>query len=475
MRSSSVLVIVGLQCLWMSAVAQPPQYVWDRTFGGDSADYARCLLPARDGGYFISGVTRSFGSGDQDFWLVKTTADGDSLWSKSIGGPYHENGYSMDTTNDGSVVLAGWSWSFSGGIGFLSKINSDGDSIWSRIYGGGTVGPMIMSVSQTSDGNFTLSGFRTWINSHQIGYWMARANSSGDTLWNKGYGADEFNRCFTALHTSDGGYLLVGWTGHQDFQPEHCLVIKTDQNGDSLWGQMYEMRSEFYKAAESNNGDYLILCDSTYGSAIFTNALRISSNGNPLWHHTWIDRELSCALPTTDGGFILGGSIAASPQTSDLLLQRIDADGNDLWSWTYDRGNQEGCTAILRHSEGGLVLAGNTGMNGMSDFWLIRTTTPDLNSDHVHINRPRCFSLDQNYPNPFNAQTEIQFDMFKTANASLVVYNLLGREVSILVNGSLAAGLHRTPFYGQNLPSGVYVYRLSVGDQSISKRMMLLK
>ena len=88
---------------------------------------------------------------------------------------------------------------------------------------------------------------------------------------------------------------------------------------------------------------------------------------------------------------------------------------------------------------------------------------------------PEAYALRQNFPNPFNPSTEILFDLPEDAMVSLVVYDVLGREVARLVQEELRAGTHRARFDAGNLPSGVYFYRMQAGDFHSTHRMTLLK
>ena len=83
--------------------------------------------------------------------------------------------------------------------------------------------------------------------------------------------------------------------------------------------------------------------------------------------------------------------------------------------------------------------------------------------------------LQGNYPNPFNPETTIRFELPEAVHVRLVVYDVMGREVARLVDGAMPAGQHRARWDASGLPSGVYLYRLTAGDFSQTKRMTLLK
>ncbi len=83
--------------------------------------------------------------------------------------------------------------------------------------------------------------------------------------------------------------------------------------------------------------------------------------------------------------------------------------------------------------------------------------------------------IDQNYPNPFNPSTIINYTLKEKEHVSLVVYDILGKEIARLVNGIQTEGEHSVSFDGSNLPSGIYVYRLMGTNFNISKKMLLIK
>jgi hypothetical protein len=117
-------------------------------------------------------------------------------------------------------------------------------------------------------------------------------------------------------------------------------------------------------------------------------------------------------------------------------------------------------------------------MDDHSGIYQIWTASIDLNSvgvKQINSEVPDGFSLSQNYPNPFNPATKINYELRVTNYVKLNVYDALGNEIVNLVNQKQNAGSYEVEFNAENLPSGVYFYKLESGVNSITKKMFLLK
>jgi hypothetical protein len=104
--------------------------------------------------------------------------------------------------------------------------------------------------------------------------------------------------------------------------------------------------------------------------------------------------------------------------------------------------------------------------------WLTDGIVLDNPNDGIIIT---SFNLEQNYPNPFNPETIIEFQVLNTTPVSIKVYDLIGREVAVLINEVKQPGVYQVSFDGENLASGVYFYKMVAGDFSSVKKMNLLK
>lgn len=95
--------------------------------------------------------------------------------------------------------------------------------------------------------------------------------------------------------------------------------------------------------------------------------------------------------------------------------------------------------------------------------------------DDIKQGLPVSFALDQNYPNPFNPVTTIQYSVPKAGMVSLEVFNILGQRIRTLVDEFQSSGVYEIEFDGKNHPSGIYFYRLTKGNSSLTKKMVMIK
>ena len=108
-----------------------------------------------------------------------------------------------------------------------------------------------------------------------------------------------------------------------------------------------------------------------------------------------------------------------------------------------------------------------------SALLLVTITTSDIEESFNSI--PKEYALAQNYPNPFNPSTKIEYSIPQLSNVVIKAFDILGNEIETLVNAQKPAGTDKITWYAENLPSGVYFYRIQAGDYIETKKMVLLK
>ncbi|MEO5572760.1 MAG: T9SS type A sorting domain-containing protein [Bacteroidia bacterium] len=210
--------------------------LWIKTFSGTGAnnEYGRSVCQTTDGGYFIVGYTTSFGAGAEDVYLIKTDANGDTLWTKTLGGTNTDIALSGCQTNDGGYIVTGYTNSFGAGSFdiYLIKTDVNGDTLWTKCYGG-SGDDYVNSVQQTNDGGYIIAGRTTSFGGNIEGY-LIKTNGNGDTLWTKSFGylgGNDYVRC--VQQTNDGGYIIAGYTASFGSGYVDVYLIKTDSLGNS--------------------------------------------------------------------------------------------------------------------------------------------------------------------------------------------------------------------------------------------------
>lgn len=198
----------------------------------------------------------------------------------------------------------------------------------------------------------------------------------------------------------------------------------------------------------------------------YNGVIYATANGGANWTEQssgTTQRLVAVHFPSANTGYSVGysGTIIKTTNGGANWVAQISPSTNNLWG-VYFIDNLTGWAAgwhgtILHTTNGGVTYIQKTG----SDV-------------------PEGFILYQNYPNPFNPDTEIRFAVPASSgvnglNIKLVIYDVAGKEISILVNGQLESGHYTIQWNGSDFPSGVYFYRLSAGEINISRKMVLAK
>jgi hypothetical protein len=162
--------------------------LWTRAYGGTEWDYGYSVQVTHDNGFVIGGRTTSFGAGNNDVYLVKTDSTGDTLWTKTFGGTDFDIGKSVRVTQDSGYVITGITSSFGPGFYdvYLVRTDASGNAIWTRTFGGGSDDGG-ESIQETQDGGFIIAGFtasfRKGLLVHQWGdVYLIKTDSNGQVV-----------------------------------------------------------------------------------------------------------------------------------------------------------------------------------------------------------------------------------------------------------------------------------------------------
>lgn len=205
----------------------------------------------------------------------------------------------------------------------------------------------------------------------------------------------------------------------------------------------------------------------TLGNNLFAgtyNNVYLSTNNGSNWTQTTLFNRSVNALAT------IGSNIIAGTQANQDSGIFLSTNNGDSWTPVNLGFNNLGGEIVMK------FLVTSTYIFAATNMTVWRRPLTEVNGIKVISTEiPKSFSLDQNYPNPFNPVTNIRFDLPKSSSVKLLVFDLLGREMSALVNGQLIAGTYQVDWNASNYPSGVYFYKLMTDNFNATKRMVLVK
>ncbi len=383
--STSALWVMGLMLALFTQYAHA-QVRFAKTYGGTNDEWASSVQQTSDGGYIMAGRTRSFGAGGVDVFLVKTDANGNLQWAKAYGGGGADLAFSVQQTSDGGYIVAGLTHSFGAGNGdfFVVKTDANGNIQWAKTYGG-TGADTAWSVQQTSDGGYIVAGYTRSFGAGNLDIFLIKTDANGNVEWAKTYGGAGDDRAYSVQQTSDGGYILVGETRSFGAGGSDIFLIKTDEFGNVQWAKTYGgTNNEWaYSVQQTSDGGYIVagtMRTSLTNNDIFL--IKTDANGNVQWAKTYAetndDRTYS-VQQTSDGGYIVAGTRRISLNYSIFLIKTY-ANGNVQWAKTYGGSNDDWAFSVQQTPDGGYIVAGRTQSFGAGswDVFLVKT---DANGD----------------------------------------------------------------------------------------------
>ncbi len=329
-----ILIILSFSCLKDDELI----ITFNKTFGGSSHDYGYSVQETSEGGFIITGRTNSYGAeSSADVWLIKTDQNGNEEWNKTFGGSSGEIGYSVQETSDGGFIIAGYTYSYEAGEFdvWLIKTDTNGNEEWNKTFGG-SGNDYGRLVQETSDGGFIIIGFTTSYGAGSTDVWLIKTDQNGNEEWNKTFGGNSVDVGYSVQETSEGGCIITGWTYSYGTGDSDVWLIKTDQNGNEEWNKTF-------------GGS-----DDDYGKSV---------------------------QETSDGGFIIAGyTYSYGAEESDVLFIKTDQNGNEEWNKIFGGSGVDAGNSVQETSDGGFIITGYTYSYGAgsTDVWLIKT---DQNGD----------------------------------------------------------------------------------------------
>ena len=303
-------------------------------------------------------------------------------WSKTYGGASDDSPRSVIQTSDGGYALAGWTYSYGAGSCdfWLVKTDSVGGLQWNKTYGGSSI-DNAYSVVQTGDGGYALAGRTYSFGAGLSDFWLVKTDASGNMLWNRTYGGTKDDWGFQVIQSNDGGYAIVGYTNSFSASYDSWLV-KTDSAGNAQWNRTYGGASSdyTYSVVQSSDGGYAIGGHTnSFGAGNYDFWLvKADSAGSMLWNKTYgganVDNALSLIRTSDEGYALIGETLSLGAGSYDFWLVKTNSAGSMIWNKTYGGASSDSGYSVVQTIDGGYAVAGRTNSSGSTyDLWLVKT------------------------------------------------------------------------------------------------------
>jgi hypothetical protein len=394
------------------------EIIWVKNYGGSNNDYAYEIVPASEEGYFVTGRTVSANidvhgnRGDSDFWILKLNNEGDTLWTKTLGGSYADEAFSILQTSDGGCAVVGSTFSSDGDV-----VGNNGESdVWivkmdctgkleKTITLGGGFYEAAYSIIQTVDSGFVIAGCASSTDGDVHGNkgskdgWVVKLDHLGDTVWTRTYGGFYDDELKSVAQTNDGGFILAGSSrsNNGDVRGNHgggdSWVLKIDSKGEILWSKALggNKSDEANSVCQTSDGGF-VMAGYTHSSSVNIDMfiVKLNSSGEVLWNKSIGGAQTDIAnsiVQSYDGGYWLAGysesddgDFTDNSGERDGILVKLNSNGSIIWSKNLGGSSHDELQSVKQMPDSSLILVGFSHSfygdipenNGHSDFWVMR-------------------------------------------------------------------------------------------------------
>ena len=208
--------------------------LYDTSYENIVYQMGTCLINTNDGGFAFVGQVqyKDAGSTFTDIWLFKIDSSGNMQWNSTFGRQGSDTACCIIQLQNQDFLIAGYAGSY-GSIpsdALLIKTNSNGAMLWNKTYGG-TKANEINAVIETDDGGCALAGSTSSYGAGGLDMWLIKTDSNGNPQWNQTFGGAQNDGAISVFQTSDGGYLVGGYTESNGYK-DNFWLIQTNQSGE---------------------------------------------------------------------------------------------------------------------------------------------------------------------------------------------------------------------------------------------------
>lgn len=511
--------VSGKADYWVIKTDNKGDIEWQNAIGGSRRDWLYAMGNTNDGGYILGGQSVSPASGDKaegkfgggDYWVVKLDSNGNISWENTIAGNQYETLTSVDQTPDNGYLICGYA--NSAGLKdksenckgeydyWLIKLKTDGSIEWDRTIGGSDA-EWIYDVALTNDGGYVLGGFsQSGISGDKkeasrggYDYWVVKVNNTGIVEWQKTLGGSGgYDVMYSIQQCSDGGYILAGNSdsgisgdkteasqGASDYwviklEPLVCngwtVYVDADNDGYGDPGNSFFTADCLLPPGYIADGTDCNDADAAIHPLVSDICFNfIDDNCDGL-----IDENCTCDVPVNLSSF---NFTASSAQLSWKAVTHAS-----IYKVQYKVKKSDSWTTIKVVDTNTLVISG---LSAATEYaWQVKSRCakdPDVLSDWSKKNFFITAALKEGsiapaklqiYPNPALDNTVLHFSLAKPSQVMLSIFDVNGKELNVILDEPLDAGIHSIAINTLPLSQGIYFVRMITADGIVNEKLIV--
>ena len=489
------------------------------TGAGASRDDARAFALDDLGNVYVTGFSEGTKSAT-DFATVKFDHNGVQQWAARYNGPGNFLDYVVAVKVDpaGNVYVTGESDGDGAQRDFATiKYNSVGVQQW-VVRSNTLASPVALQVDRL--GNVYVAGYADHANDGtNSDYLTIKYDANGSELWNARYnGPSNAHEVLNGLAVDAIGNVYVTGSSFTD-----CATVKYNSAGAEQWAARYNHGDGAAASAQDivvdKSGNICVAANIRRGPQYDFVTLKYRADGAQHWAAIYggsnnaFDRALALAIDKIGNVYVLG-STSGVESSAQYVTIKYNAQGVEQWINRHAGGkyvdegdlglddsgnvyvmiNSGSGQATIKYNPAGVEqwVTQQDGVNGKNialdrlgnvyvmgstsgSLWSVFTITQYIQNEQSLGAIPNAYELEQNYPNPFYYATSLRYALPVSGHVTLKVYNLAGQEVATVVDSEQAAGRHEVDWGSENLPAGVYLYRLQVNGFKQTNKFIVLK
>jgi hypothetical protein len=468
--------------------------IWNRTYNGlgNNWDVVNSLVIDDFGNAYVTGYSRWSNAGD-DCVTVKYDSSGNLKWVKvyDFGGNLSDRGRIVMVDNNQNVYVAGESYYSEQNMDYLLiKYDSLGTQKWVRRFRGDWYNNYLKDMVLDKSGNIYVTGNYFKLGIGMVGMTI-KYTPNGDSLWSRGYNYNSFSNDLLSIAVDSIGNVCVTGSAYDNVNNNTTLIIlKYDSLGVLLWAKSYQNNTTSFTdygsciGVDKYNNIYVtgytaVGPDNVSNRDYLT--IRYKPNGDTSWVRKYngpgnnFDTPYKLTIDRQGNVFVTGASYGGG--LADYFTISYDTLGNVIWSNRYNgtaNGYDDARYVALDNAQN-LYITGDASETVTGRDLVTIKYSKNVGIQNINENIPDNYVMFQNYPNPFNPSTTIKFELPKTTDVKVAVYDITGKELEVLVNEKLQTGTYQTTWNGERYSSGVYFYKIQTDDFVQTKRMVLIK